>query len=148
MPTPGSAEISTTRPLAGLRLRPAAEQQFHFLVAADQRRGAGTQRLELAERAVFGHDLPRRHRRRQTLEFDRAEVPALEQAADLPPGGGVDHHLVGPARPCSRAARFGVSPTAVCWRESPEPIGSPMTTKSRCDANADLQRFAAHAVPR
>ena len=25
-----------------------------------------------------------------------AEVPALEQAADLPPGGRVDHHLVGP----------------------------------------------------
>ena len=44
---------------AGLRLRPAAEQQIHLLVAADQRRGAGTQRLELAERAVLSTTLAR-----------------------------------------------------------------------------------------
>ena len=37
--------------------------------------------------------------------------------------------LPGPASDCSRAARFGVSPTAVCWREFPEPIGAPMTTR-------------------
>ena len=34
--------------VARLRLRPAAEQQLHFLVAADQRCGAGTQCLETA----------------------------------------------------------------------------------------------------
>ncbi len=78
---------------ARLRLRPAAEQQLHLLVAADQGRGAGTQRFELADRAILRQDLPRRHRRRQTFEFDGAEVLALEQAADLPPGGGIDHHL-------------------------------------------------------
>ena len=78
----------------GLRLRPAAEQQFHLLVAADQRCGAGTQRLELADRAVFRHDVPGRHRHGQTFEFDRAEILALEQAADLPAGGRVDHNLI------------------------------------------------------
>jgi hypothetical protein len=38
--------------------------------------------------------LPCRHRRGQTLEFDSAQVPALEEAADLPAGGGVDYHLI------------------------------------------------------
>jgi hypothetical protein len=35
------------------RLRPAAEQQLHFLVASDKRCRAGTQGLKLAERAVL-----------------------------------------------------------------------------------------------
>jgi hypothetical protein len=78
---------------AGLRLPPAAQQQVGLLVATDQWRGAGTQCLELAERAVFRHDPPCRHRYRQTFEFDRAEILALEQAANLAAGGGVDHHL-------------------------------------------------------
>ena len=113
---------------SGLRLCPAAEQQFHLLVAADQRRGA-----DAAPRTGPSSG-PRLTTSRQApapaepFSSTRPEVLALEQAADLPPGGSVDHHLPGPARPCRRAARFGVSPTAVCWRESPEPIGSPMTT--------------------
>ena len=101
--------------VAGLCLRPAAEQQIHLLVAADQRRGAGAQRLELAERAVFRQYLPCRHRYRQTFEFDRAEVLALEQAADLPPCGSVDHHLTqarrGPAG-VPRGSAFHRPPSA------------------------------------
>jgi hypothetical protein len=44
----------------------------------------------------FAQHLPRRHRRRQTFEFDCAKVLTLEQAANLPPGGRVDHHLIRP----------------------------------------------------
>ena len=38
-------------PVAGLRLRPAAEQQLHLLVAADQRRGAGSAAPRTGSRA-------------------------------------------------------------------------------------------------
>jgi hypothetical protein len=40
--------------------------------------------------------LPRRHRHRDTFECDRAEVLALEQAADLQARGGINHHLIRP----------------------------------------------------
>ena len=52
---------------------------------------------------------PCRHRRRQTFEFDRAEVLALEQAADLPAGRRVDHHLIRPGealQACGEVRRF------------------------------------------
>ncbi len=129
---------------AGLRLRPAAEQQLHLLVAADQRRGARAQCLELAERAVFRHDVPCRHRRRQALEFDGAEVAALEQPADLPAGRCVDHHLIRPGealqtggevrRLADRGVLAGVA-------------GADRLTydDEACrDADADVEWFAAH----
>ena len=134
--------------VAGLRLRPAAEQQLHFLVAADQRRGAGTQCLELAERAVFGQYLPCRHRRRQTFEFDRAEVLALEQAADLPPGGRVDHHLIRPgeALQACREVRRLADRRLLARITGANRLAD--DHKSRCDANADMERFAAHGCLR
>ena len=82
-------------PVARLRLRPAAEQQLHLLVAADQRRGAGAQRLEPAERAVLGHDAPGALRLGKALERLRPEVRALEQRADLPARALGNHDGVG-----------------------------------------------------
>jgi hypothetical protein len=63
-------------------------------------------------------------------------------------GGRVDHHRPGPARPWRRAARFGVSPIAVCWRESPEPIGSPMTTGPVAMPMLDLRPSTTKRYPR
>ena len=84
--------------VAALRLRPAPEQQLHFLIAADQGCDARTQCLKTALKFSLAQHLPRRHRNRETFEFDRAEVPALEQAADLPPCRHVDHHLIRPRK--------------------------------------------------
>ena len=40
--------------------------------------------------------MPGRHRLRQALQCDGAELLAVEQAADLPPCGCIDHHLTWP----------------------------------------------------
>ena len=113
---------------AGLRLRPAAEQQLHFLVAADQRRGAGRS----ASKRLSSVPSPSTSHAGTATDKPLSSTVPRSWHANSPPicrlGGRVDHHLTGPARPWRRAARFGVSPTAVCWRESPEPIGSPTTT--------------------
>ena len=131
---------------AGLRLRPAAQQQFHLLVAADQRRGAGAQCLELAERAVFRQHLPCWHCRRQAFEFDRAEVAALEQAADLPAGGGVDHHLIRPGE----ALQTGGEVRGLADRGLLAGVTGAdrlaYDDEARRDANADMQRLAALCV--
>src|SRR5690348_5467309 len=101
------------------------QQLVQLLLTADQWRGGRAQGLELADCPVRRHDFPCADRPWQAFEFDRTQVVEFEQAADLLAGGHIDNH---PARPCRRAARFGVSPIAVCWRESPDPIGSPITT--------------------
>src|SRR4051794_24933385 len=69
--------------VAGLDLRPVAQQQFDLLLTPDQRREARAQRLELPERAVLRDHLPSWHWLRQPLQRHRAEVPTVEQAADL-----------------------------------------------------------------
>ena len=123
-------------PFAGLRLPPAAEQQIQFLVAADQRR---TPERSASNRpsARFSATPPCRHRLRQTFEFDEAEIPALEQAADLPARG-----------PQSRLyqARRGLAgvPRGSAFRRRPFAAANAGADrlandhKSRRDANADL----------
>ncbi len=96
------------------------------------------------ERAVFGQHLPCRHRRRQTFELDRAEVLALEQAADLPAGGRVDHHLIRPgeALQACREVRRLTDRRLLARITGADRLAD--DHESRCDANANLQRFAAH----
>ena len=126
---PGFAGDQHDLAVAGLGARPAAQQQVDLLVAADQRgQRRSAQCLEPARDDARTQHLPGRHRPGDALELDGAEIAALEQVADQPPRGRGDHDLSGPARACRRAARFGVSPTAVCCRASPAPIGSPTTT--------------------
>src|SRR3954471_25055277 len=47
--------------VAGLRLRPAAQQQLDLFLAPNQRRQTRAQRLELTERAVLRDHLPGWH---------------------------------------------------------------------------------------
>jgi hypothetical protein len=79
---PGSPEISTILPVARLRLLPEPHQQPYLLVAADQRRGRGAQRLEAAFDRAGPQRRPGPHRFGDALELLRPEVPKLKQIAD------------------------------------------------------------------
>ncbi len=79
---------------AGLRLCPAAEQQLHLLVAADQRRDGPVQCHEPAFGRARAQHLPHRHLLGEALKGDVAEIAILKQAADLPARGRVDQHLI------------------------------------------------------
>ena len=84
LPTPGSPEISTTRPLPAFACAQRRSSRSSLLVAADQRRGAGAQRLEAAERAVLGQHAPGALRLGKALQRLRPEIHDLEPRADLP----------------------------------------------------------------
>ena len=65
--------------VAGLGARPAPQQQVYLLVAADQRgQRRSTQRLEPALDGARAQRLPSRHRLRDALEFDLAEISVFE----------------------------------------------------------------------
>ena len=83
-------------PVAGLSLLPAAKQQLHLLIAADQRRGGPMECLEPAFGRARANHLPDRHVFGEALKGDVAEIAIFEQAADLPPSGSVDYHLPRP----------------------------------------------------
>ena len=138
MPTPGSAEISTTRPLPAF----ACAQRRSSSSISSSRPTSGVAPERSASNwpsvPVLRHHLPCRHRRRQTFEFDRAEVPALEQAADLPAGGRVDHHLIRPgeALQACREVRRLTDRRLLARITGANRLAD--DHKSRCDANADL----------
>src|SRR6266536_6630348 len=67
----------------GLGLRPPAEQQVHFFVAADERRSLRTQCLKPADNAALGQHLPNVLRLGEAGDCSRAEVLQIEQAAEL-----------------------------------------------------------------
>ena len=104
-------------------------QQLDLLVAADQRRGGCAQRLEAAlDRAraqhlpgwhVLGEALEGRWSRDRDSRTGRRSGAVCSTAMTTVPGS---------ASACSRAARFGVSPTTACSWAAPAPIRSPTTT--------------------
>ena len=57
-----------------------------------------------------------------------SEIVQVKAAADQRLGRLADHHLPRLGQRCSRAARFGVSPTTVSSCDVPSPISSPTTT--------------------
>src|SRR6516225_5359354 len=66
----------------GLGARPTAEQQVDLLVAADQwAQARSVQRLEAARNGARTQHLPGRHRGRDALDLDGAEIAAFEQVA-------------------------------------------------------------------
>ena len=144
MPTPGSAEISTTRPLPAFAC--AQRRSSRSISSSRPTSGVAPERSasNWLDRAVLGQHLPGRHRRRQTFEFDRAEVLALEQAADLPPCGRVDHHLIRPGealQACGEVRRLADR------RLLARITGANRLAddhQSRCDANPNMEWFAAH----
>ena len=82
--------------------------------------------------------MPRLHRRWQTLEFACAEVLALEQAADLPAGGGVDNYLTRPGEALKAGCKvWRVSDCCLLTRVAGAD-GLADNHQSRRDANADL----------
>ena len=127
--------------VAGLRLRPAAEQQVDLLVAANQRRDGPVQCLEPAFGHARANHLPDRHVLGEALKGDVAEIAILEQAADLPPGGSVDHHL---PRPREALETGGEVRRLADRRLLTRVAGADRLAndhKSRRDANADLKRW-------
>ena len=78
--------------LAALGLLPAALQERQLLVPADERRGgpcSASKRLS----AVLSPSTCQTDGLGEALKGDLAEIAIIEQAAHLPPGGSVDHHL-------------------------------------------------------
>ena len=92
LPIPGSPPISTIRPRPAFCLLPAAQQQFEFFVAADQRRQLRrTQRQEAACGGTLHRSLAR-----------------LRSGVRNPP----------PVSARMRAVRKVHEPAAACWRRS------------------------------
>ena len=71
-------------------------------------------RLQATLGAALPENAVHQHWRRTPLERLRAQVVAREEALYQSIGGGADHDRIGCGEPCSRAARFGVSPSASC----------------------------------
>src|SRR4051812_20754869 len=102
------------------------------------------QRREPAFCRTRTQHLPGRYRLHQALQHDAAEVPAVEQAADLPPRGRIDHHLsrsreaLQPGRPvrCLANRRLLARIPRADWLTDHHKAGG--------DANADLERLATH----
>src|SRR5438876_2594007 len=59
---------------AGLCLLPAAEQKLQLLLAPDQRRRAGSQRLEPARDLAPADDTRHAHLARNALQLDRSQL--------------------------------------------------------------------------
>ena len=76
----------------------------------------------------------------EALELVAPEIGQIEQAADQALGARPITTSLGPARACSRAARFGVSPTTACSCAAPSPIRSPTTTSPVAMPIADRER--------
>ena len=78
-----------------LHLRPALQQQPHFLLAAHQRRQRdGTGHVEAALCPPFTHDLVDRHWRREAFERLQAKGAALIHPLDEPGSSAADHQTV------------------------------------------------------
>ena len=133
-PRSGATCRSPARPrqhhpaLASFRLLPAPQQQVELLVAPDERRRLRAQRLEAAQDAAFADHAPGALRLGKTGERLRPEILDLEERADLPSRALGDDERARLASACSRAARFGVSPTTPRSCAAPAPIRSPTTT--------------------
>ena len=144
LPTPGSAEISTTRPLPAF----ACAQRRSSSSISSSRPTSGVAPDRSASKWLSSIPSPNTCHAgtgdRQTFEFDRAEVLALEQAADLPPGGRVDHHLI---RSCEalqacREVRRLTDRRLLARITRANRLAD--DHQSRCDANADMERLTAH----
>ena len=99
-------------PFAALRLLPAAQQQLDFLVAPDERRLPRAQGLEPAYLAALAQAPARRVAARQSRQV--ACGPRSSRSNSSPICWRVLSAMTsvfGVASACSRAARFGVSPT-------------------------------------
>src|SRR5215468_8715617 len=91
---PGLAGNQHRMPLAVPCSRPAAPQQRDILVAPDERRRAGTQRLEPAELAVLADDLPSALRLRKTGKGLPPQIAHFEEGTDLAAGAVRDDNRV------------------------------------------------------
>ena len=124
---------------------PAPEQQLDLLLAPDQRR---LRRPSAAPRTGS-----RRRSRRTTRQActgsakpftsTAAEIRVLEETAGQPARGlRRSRPRSGSARACSRAARFGVSPTTACSCAAPDADQIADHDQPGGDADPDLQRLA------
>ena len=98
---PGLAEAGFARnqhdlAISPLGACPTAQQQVDLLVASNQPgQCRPAQRLEPARDGAWAQHLPGRHRRREALQRDRAEIAVFEEIADQPPRAGGDDDRVG-----------------------------------------------------
>src|SRR5215470_7950814 len=116
-------------PIPLLGLHPAAQQKLDVLVATDERRRCCTERLEPAlHRALpdhpvgFNRGCKALHSMRPRSSYSN-KLPSSRRVA------GPITTVPGAAAACSRAARFGVSPTTPRSCDSPDPISWPTTTR-------------------
>ena len=131
LPMPGSPEISTARPWPPF----ACPQRLSSSSSSSSRPISGVSRAAWsASKRLWpislSEDLEGRHGILQAFQLHASQFATVEQvrqAVALWPHR--PRCRFGSARACNRAARFGVSPIAVCWRASPLPIGSPITTR-------------------
>ena len=87
------------------------------------------QRLEAALGPALAFDPPDRDGLGEALQPLRAEIAQLEQPPTRRRVAWLITTLPGAASACSRAARFGVSPTTASSCAAPSPIRSPTTTR-------------------
>ena len=116
-------------PFAALRLLPAAQQQLEFLVAPDERRLPRAQGLEAAYHPALAERPARRAAARRSRRAPAVRDPrdrTVRRSAGASPSAMT--RVFGMASACSRAARFGVSPTTPRSCAAPSPIRSPTTT--------------------
>jgi hypothetical protein len=111
-------------------------QQVELLVAADQRCGPGTQCLKAADDPALADHTPGTLRLGKTGERLGAEIPDLEQRADLSPGAvGNDQG----ARPGQRLQTGGE-----VWRLADH---APLLRRTRADQIANDDEAAGDADP-
>ena len=116
-------------PLPFLRLDPGTKQKPNLLFATHERaEPAGVQRVEPARLGALAHHRPGERRPGDALSScglrssssNRSPSSLRVTSAMTTPSGGAIF--------CSRAARFGVSPTTAGPRASSDPTRSPTTT--------------------
>ena len=134
-------DTSTTRPRPSLTCLPAIAKQAQFLHAPDQRpRVANAVAVSLRTlarimrtEAALDRSSPMtcqaRTGCREAVQRHCTEVPIFEQVAASRRVVSAMTMASGCATACSRAARFGVSPSAVCSRAAPAFTSSPTTTR-------------------
>src|SRR5262252_11214761 len=123
-------------PLAELGLLPAPQQQVELLVAADQRCGLRTQRLEAADDPALADHTPGTLRLGKTGERLGAEILDLEQGADLSPGAVGNDQC---ARPGQRLQAGGE-----VWRLADD---APLLRGAGADQIADDDETSGDADP-
>ena len=138
---PASPENRMTRPSPASCLCPAPKQEFGFLLAIDERRLGGTQRLEAALEPVLPQHPPSALRLGKAFQVLEPKIIQRENRSRPTRVLSAITIVFGSASASSRAARFGTSPRTSFSLEVSDPIRSPTTTRPVAMPKPHLKRL-------